>query len=923
MTTPDIATLIAPEAMGAGELIQKLERHLATSRVVELYGAQGSLGPAIAARLASGASRAPAPLIYLVADEDTAEARAGDLAFFLPPAGATDDPVAPPGVVHLPAPDASPYAEMQPDRRTILRRMAALFRLSQGFAPSVMVASAAALFRRVMPRGPVRGAVSRCCVPEHDDRPRADRGAAAGAAGYTRAPVVEDAGTFAVRGCGDRRLSVRSTATRCVSSSSATRSSRFVFTTPARSARCGRSSDLHLHPVRETVRTPGADPRAKLLAAADAAVFPSSKTRLLLEQIEEGLPFFGIESLAPVFHALMAPISDYLPPNALFVVEEPEAVIDEARRHASKLRETAASRRVEHRLALDAGEFVLSEDEARAALDAARRVDLYAVELERGAGDRAAGEDDPPRLKLISESNATLRAELQRARADAPRDDPDAQPDLGKPLRDRLRSWIGDRQRVRLVAPNRTHADRLAAMLRAWGLSPEVWRGGGAELLAELEDATSKHGPLAILSGSLAHGFRLPADRLALVAEEEIFGARSHREAQAPSRAPALGDLGEIAEGDAVVHDEHGIGRYRGLKKLEVRGVVHDFLHLEYDGGTLYLPVYRIGLCTATSAPRARRSALDKLGGKTWREARAASRPRRARSPRSCCSSTRSARRCPATPSPRPTPIFREFEETFPFEETPDQAEGDRRRARRHAERPADGPPGLRRRRLRQDRGGAARGAAGGAGRQAGRGAGADHRARRAALRHLLGALHRLPGARGRAVALPHQGRAAEDHRRRSPRASSTSSSARTACSRTTCASRTSACSSIDEEQRFGVTHKERLKKLRTQVDVLTLTATPIPRTLQMAMAGLREISIIATPPADRLAIRTFVCTFDRDAAGRGIGAELARGGQVFFVHNRVEDIGRVGREAPRDLRRPARASRSATARWPTASSRR
>src|SRR5262249_24061886 len=121
---------------------------------------------------------------------------------------------------------------------------------------------------------------------------------------------------------------------------------------------------LHLHPVRETVRTPGADPRAKLLAAADAAVFPSSKTRLLLEQIEEGLPFFGIESLATVFHAAMVPISDYLPPDAVFVVEEPEAVIDEARRHASKLRETAASRRVEHRLALDAGEFVLSEDEA-------------------------------------------------------------------------------------------------------------------------------------------------------------------------------------------------------------------------------------------------------------------------------------------------------------------------------------------------------------------------------------------------------------------------------------------------------------------------------------------------------------------------------------------------------------------------------
>jgi len=96
----------------------------------------------------------------------------------------------------------------------------------------------------------------------------------------------------------------------------------------------------------------------------------------------------------------------------------------------------------------------------------------------------------------------------------------------------------------------------------------------------------------------------------------------------------------------------------------------------------------------------------------------------------------------------------------------------------------------------------------------------------------------------------------------------------------------------VDEEQRFGVSHKERLKELRTQVDVLTLTATPIPRTLQMAMGGLREISIIATPPADRLAIRTFVCRFDPELLGEAIRRELARGGQLFFVHNRIEDIG-------------------------------
>ena len=128
----------------------------------------------------------------------------------------------------------------------------------------------------------------------------------------------------------------------------------------------------------------------------------------------------------------------------------------------------------------------------------------------------------------------------------------------------------------------------------------------------------------------------------------------------------------------------------------------------------------------------------------------------------------------------------------------------------------------------------------------------------------------------------------------------------------------------VDEEQRFGVTHKERLKKLRTQVDVLTLTATPIPRTLQMAMGGLRELSIIATPPADRLAIRTFVCRCDRDAAGRGDRARARRAAGRSSSSTTGSRTSTSWPEAHRARScRRGRASRSATARWPRASSRR
>jgi transcription-repair coupling factor (superfamily II helicase) len=902
MTIPDLSILTAPSRLGAVDLLRQLERRMGEARAVELYGAQGSLGPAIAAHLASRGSqsqlRAPArPLVYLVADEDTAEARVGDLGFFLPAPPAGDDPIAPPSVAHLPAPDASPYAEMQPDRRSILRRMAMLFRLSQGLAPPVLVASATALFRRVMPAPAFRD----LCHVIHA-KSVLDREATVAmllGAGFSRAAVVEDAGTFAVRGSViDVFPSVYKHPVRIELFGDEVESIRLY---DAGTQRTLRPLDaLRVHPVRETIRTPGADPRAKLLAAADAAVYPSSKTRLLLEQIEEGAPFFGIESLAPVFHAGMVSLFDYLPPDVVFVIEEPEAVLDEARRHASKLREAAATRRHEHRLALDADEFVLNEDQARAALEPLRRVELHAVELERGLGqprdhhDRDARDDTAvPRLRLISESNATLRAELQRARADAPRDEADAQVDLGKPLRDRLRSWIGDRQRVRLVAPNRTHADRLTAMLRAWGLAPEVWRGGGGELLTELVDRDSRAAipaPLAILTGSLERGFRLPADRLVLVSEEEIFGARSHREARPASTAPGLGDLGEIAEGDAVVHDEHGIGRYRGLKKLNVRGVFHDFMHLEYDGGTVYVPVYRIGLVHRYSGAESEAVRLDRLGGKTWMEKRrrVSAEARKIAEELLQLYAQRAALAGHAFPSP--DAVFREFEETFPFEETPDQAKAietvlDDMQNGRPMDRLICGDVGY----------------------------GKTEVALRAALLAVLGGKQVAILAPTTVLAEQHFVTFSERFNEFPVRVAALSRFRSKAEQQKTVAAlaegkldivvgthrvlskdvrfKDLGLVVIDEEQRFGVTHKERLKELRTQVDVLTLTATPIPRTLQMAMGGLREISIIATPPADRLAIRTFVCRFDPDILGEALRKELGRGGQVFFVHNRVEDI--------------------------------
>jgi transcription-repair coupling factor (superfamily II helicase) len=146
-----------------------------------------------------------------------------------------------------------------------------------------------------------------------------------------------------------------------------------------------------VHPVRETIRTPGGDPRARLLEAADAAALPSSKTRHLLEQIEAGEDFFGIEALAPLFHAAMVPLFDHLAPGTRLVVEDPAGVLEEVRRSVSKLRESAAHRRAEHRLALDPGAFFLDEEAAEVALQAWPRLELRSVELTSSADAPADG----------------------------------------------------------------------------------------------------------------------------------------------------------------------------------------------------------------------------------------------------------------------------------------------------------------------------------------------------------------------------------------------------------------------------------------------------------------------------------------------------------------------------------------------------
>jgi transcription-repair coupling factor (superfamily II helicase) len=877
----------------AGETAQALTALGAHVRAgtprVRLHGCDGSFAACAAGRMAAELPPSARPLVVVTPDEPRAIALARDIAFFLAErpidsrgAGAaglegadrSDDPAAPPRVLHLPSVETSPYAELSPDRRAVMRRLATLFRLSQGFAGQVLVASAPALLRRVIPRVEL-GKLTDILLPEAEIRRDALLETLA-RAGYGRTPVVEDPGTFAVRGgVIDLFVPLYRYPARVELFGDIIESIRFFDPVSQRTMR--PLDELYIHPVRETVLTAGADPRPRILAAADAAAHPSAKTRALLEQIENGQDFFGAEALAPAFHARMAAVDEYLPAAARWLVLDPSGVKEAGDRELQDALDRFEHRRADHRVALEPREHYLDYDELVAMLDRApARIDAEVVEL---LGD------DTPAVRITVESNRQLAAELTRARAEKA-------DELLRPLVTHVRGIAAEGFRVAFICPGVHAGERLRGLLRGYDLETELHREPGAAGLFALPPGGAPH----ILLGPLTEGFRLTADGLVVIAEEEIFGARAHtrRVAQrAPSSSSSnkrgLADFSQLQTGDYVVHAVNGVGRYLGLTKLPLRGTPIDFLHLQYDGGVLYLPVYRLGEVSRYVGADGGAPRLDRMGGATWDRTRRRVSAEVKQLAEELLKLYAQRQALPGHAFPPADDAFQEFEATFPFEETPDQQRAiDEVIADMEKPRPMDrlvcGDVGY----------------------------GKTEVALRAALKAVLGGKQVAVLAPTTVLVEQHWSTFTERFRgwpvrvaalsRFQPRAEQLEVVKKLADSQLDIVVGTHRLLSndvrwkdlgliiVDEEQRFGVAHKERLKKLRTQVDVLTLTATPIPRTMHMAMMGLREVSIIATPPADRLAIRTFVSRPDDDIIKEGLRRELARGGQAFFVCHRIGD---------------------------------
>jgi len=451
---------------------------------------------------------------------------------------------------------------------------------------------------------------------------------------------------------------------------------------------------------------------------------------------------------------------------------------------------------------------------------------------------------------------------------------------------DRLRS-AGP---VLIVARSRGQVDRLLALfgehdLPAAGWKPQHW-------ISSSKDKP----PFYLLQGDLSAGFVSAEGRLTIVTEEELFAkGMRHRPAPKSRAATFLSSLEDLNVGDYVVHVQHGIGRYQGIRRLSVQEFESDYLILEFAGGDkLYVPLDRLNQVQRYRGAEGEVARMDRLGGTSWARTTARVKQSIEEMAQELVDLYANREVIHRTGYGTDSTLTHEFEAAFEYEETPDQLraiediKGDME-SRKPMDRLVCGDVGYGKTEVAM---------------RAAFKAVEDNRQVAVLVPTTLLAQQHYENFSQRFSPFP--ARVAMLSRFQTPK--EINSVLRELAAGTVdvvigthrllqkdVQFRNLGLVVIDEEQWFGVRHKERLKQLRTQVDVLTLTATPIPRTLQMAMSGVRDLSVIDTPPTGRLAIRSQVLRFNETVIREAIIRELGRGGQVFFVHNRVETMEQMG----------------------------
>jgi len=806
------------------------------------------------------------PVFVIVATPKDGEKFLEDLHFFL----GTDRPY----TAFFPSYNILPYTSLSYHAEIAAKRMSILYHLIESNTPPIVVTTVGALLQKLIPRQEIRDYAELVMAGEDMDRDLLIEKLNAG--GYGRSTIVEEPGDYAIRGgildvfppmysdpvriefFGDEVDSIR------IFSAATQRKTQSI-------------SEAVILPASEVIlkKECMVEIIGRVRAHASALGLPVTKVREWVDRIKEEGFFPGIENLISLIYPKLDTFFDYVPENALFIPADPGELENAAEKLENIISKNFLTAKNDGKLCVEPDSLYMTWKQAKDILFSKKPLSLKMLSVSKGEGDE---EQNTLQCPVAVEDNAALSLELKHRRE---------KENLLLPLAD----WIRDKKdagcTTLLVCGTKSQARRIESLLEPYGIKPIF--------IENFPDIKQGRRFVYVCQGLVSSGFVWHDESLAVVTEDEIFGKKQHRKRKPGQKVRAeFFAFEDLKKGNLVVHVNHGIGQYEGLVKLNLNGITNDFLLITYkDDDKLYLPVDRMSMVQKYLGVEGVEPVLDKMGGKSWERVKEKAKKTVEKIAGDLLKLYAERKVHKGYAFSKPDGYFRDFEAGFPYEETAGQL-----KAIDDVLHDMEDPSPMDRLICGDV------------------GYGKTEVALRAAFRA-------VNDGKQIAVLVPTT-ILAEQHFKtfserfeRYPVNIQSLNRFRTPKEQHTIIEDLKAGKVdiiigthrllqkdigfkelglvvLDEEQRFGVKHKEKLKKIRSTVDVLALSATPIPRTLHMSLMGARDISVIATPPGYRRSIVSYISEFDPVVVAEAIKKELDRKGQIFFVHNNIHNISKI-----------------------------
>ena len=914
-------------------MIKNILNNIKTRKTpVDLTGISGSEKSYLAAKIFSALD---CPVIAVLPTKKEALRFMDDLAFFLPDKNSR--------IFYFPGYNILPFSSLSYHGKTSAERISTLYRMIYTKESYILVTYVDNLLQKMIPKQNLSDFTE--IVINNDEIDRDNLITKLDSGGYLKTSLVEEPGDYSVRGgILDIFSPGFSHPVRIELFGDYVESLRYFSPVTQRGTR--EISETIILPASEAVFEKKFLPHivTRLRKAGAQAELSTDKIREYTEILREEGRFPGIESMLSIVYPELDSLFTYMPENALILLDMPDELKAEAENFEKKAIINYENAKSKNKLCVSPESIYLKWEDAESQLYTKNPVSLRPLNIiGKGGADgnnydkQGKGRNDKNtcksrkiiELNSFFEDNSFLTAELKN---EGHKDN------LLKPLADFFINKKESGMAAVAVCKSDAQSRRLISLLQPYGIEPEYiknfqeiskksLKGTSKKISKKISGRTSdrisdrtsgrisdrisgrtsrrssdkssgRYSGIFYTIGTLSTGFSMPEEKFALISDQEIFGSKQQRIRRTRKKKFGRGKAKtkfitpeELKKGDIVVHLEHGLGRYEGLVTIKVMGISGDFILISFrNDDKLYLPVDRMEMIEKYIGMEGYSPILDKIGGKTWRKSRAKAKKEVEKIAGELLNLYASRKVNKGFAFSPPNTMFNDFEASFPYEETADQLKAiDDVLNDMEDETPMDrlicGDVGY----------------------------GKTEVAIRAAFKavndgkqvavvvpttilaeqHLQTFRQRFDSYPVRIEALSRfrtkkeQTRILKDlnagtidiiigtHRLLQKDVSIKSLGLLV----------------IDEEQRFGVKHKEALKKKRSTVDVLALTATPIPRSLHMSLTGMRDISIISTAPENRQAIVSYISEFDDAIAAEAIKKEMARGGQIFFIHNNIKTI--------------------------------